>query len=224
MTTKVCAKCKQEKDLSEFHNSKRGKLKVSSICKVCDRARGKLYYKTHKESTAARHIRYRAENRKAENARARNYRRDVEWKKRRKELDHAKRIENPYKFWARDTINGHRIKKEHEINLSEEYLETLLRKTTKCPICDVDLVLGIGTGMHSSASPSLDRIDNTDILNQGNTWIICRKCNVMKQNVPMEDYIKYCKRIVDRFSDENGNMINVRLKEEWLESDKKDVM
>ena len=35
MKTKVCTKCKVEKELSEFHKSKNGKYGVNSRCKVC---------------------------------------------------------------------------------------------------------------------------------------------------------------------------------------------
>ena len=47
MKTKVCTTCRVEKELSEFHKSKKGKYGVNSRCKVCikkyDKERNKEY-------------------------------------------------------------------------------------------------------------------------------------------------------------------------------------
>jgi hypothetical protein len=43
METKICSKCKVEKDFCEFINSKRTKDGKTSICKKCNSERGKIY-------------------------------------------------------------------------------------------------------------------------------------------------------------------------------------
>jgi hypothetical protein len=38
MQTKICNKCKEEKEISEFYKQKRGKFGVSSICILCEKS------------------------------------------------------------------------------------------------------------------------------------------------------------------------------------------
>ena len=49
MKTKVCAKCLEEKPLIEFGKHKGFKDGLRYICKVCDNARRREYYKANKE-------------------------------------------------------------------------------------------------------------------------------------------------------------------------------
>jgi hypothetical protein len=49
MKTKQCTKCKKIKSISEFSKDKQSKDKHSYYCKVCQRARGKIYYQKNAE-------------------------------------------------------------------------------------------------------------------------------------------------------------------------------
>lgn len=46
---KICTKCNNEKETSEFHKSKDGKFGVRAICKECLRACDRLFYEKNKE-------------------------------------------------------------------------------------------------------------------------------------------------------------------------------
>jgi hypothetical protein len=39
--TKVCRICSEEKSLDEFHKNKRNKDGLSTVCKMCKKAKGK---------------------------------------------------------------------------------------------------------------------------------------------------------------------------------------
>ena len=51
---KQCAKCKQEKPLSEFHKQKRAKDGLQFFCKDCDRERKRNWKKINKERNPER--------------------------------------------------------------------------------------------------------------------------------------------------------------------------
>lgn len=54
METKICCRCKIEKNMSEFFNSKRNKDGKSGVCKLCNNNRGRTYYEENKEKEANR--------------------------------------------------------------------------------------------------------------------------------------------------------------------------
>lgn len=54
MITKICVKCKKEKDLSEFGNDSHRKDKHRVYCKECSRLDRKIYAELHREEIAKR--------------------------------------------------------------------------------------------------------------------------------------------------------------------------
>ena len=62
MKTKVCTKCGEEKELTEFYKKKGGKFGVTSSCKICDKADQAAYRKTNSEKIKARKAAYRKAN------------------------------------------------------------------------------------------------------------------------------------------------------------------
>lgn len=48
-TSKKCAKCKEEKLLSEFRNCKKGKYGVHGYCKICQDLKSKISYEKNKD-------------------------------------------------------------------------------------------------------------------------------------------------------------------------------
>jgi hypothetical protein len=54
MGTKKCCRCKIEKDIIEFNNSKRNKDGKSGVCKICENNRGRKYYKENREKEVKR--------------------------------------------------------------------------------------------------------------------------------------------------------------------------
>lgn len=58
-TIKVCAKCREEKPLSEFYKDRTGKYGVFLYCKLCDDARRKVYLKKNPNYAVEKHLRQR---------------------------------------------------------------------------------------------------------------------------------------------------------------------
>ena len=54
METKICCRCKLDKELSEFNNSKRNKDGKSGVCKLCSNIRGRKYYEENREKEVKR--------------------------------------------------------------------------------------------------------------------------------------------------------------------------
>jgi len=67
--TKICSKCKQEKELSCFTKNKKSKDKLSYRCKECDRS----YYLKDKDKKLAHSAKYRKEHREKYKQYLRNY-------------------------------------------------------------------------------------------------------------------------------------------------------
>ena len=71
----------------------------------------------------------------------------------------------------------------------------------KCPILEVDLVLGEA---HSyEYAPSIDRIDSTKGYVKGNVRVISLRANRMKSNATKEECILFSKNIETYFSENN---------------------
>ena len=88
METKVCSKCKEEKNIFEFGNSKKSKDKLQYSCKKCNNLRSKKYRqnnpqkireiqknwrKKNPELLYERHKRYRLQNNEKVNQRLKNF-------------------------------------------------------------------------------------------------------------------------------------------------------
>lgn len=47
---------------------------------------------------------------------------------------------------------------------------------------------------------TLDRINNEKVLLLEDVWIVCMRCNVMKNSMTFDEYIEHCRMVVDKFS------------------------
>ena len=108
-------------------------------------------------------------------------------------------FQNPIKYWCRYVLHNHR-NKGFDIRIDKSELEELAIQTTHCPICNVPFTYNNGTnGRQRTNSPSLDRIDNEDILTIDNVWIICLGCNTTKYNKSMKQFVEYCSMVSRKF-------------------------
>ena len=57
--TKICSKCKIEKDIVEFHKHPTGRGGLKSWCKSCEAVRASAYYKTPAGQLSNRNSRYK---------------------------------------------------------------------------------------------------------------------------------------------------------------------
>ncbi|MCE5296226.1 MAG: hypothetical protein LLG16_03880 [Euryarchaeota archaeon] len=103
--------------------------------------------------------------------------------------------EDPQLHWAKATLNSHK-KRGCQIFITLAELVDMARETYQCPICGTELqwLYGIGS---SKNSPTLDRAYNTNDISRETIWIICRRCNTMKQDNSFADLVKWAKRIVE---------------------------
>lgn len=110
---------------------------------------------------------------------------------------------NPsYRFrrWALNTIKTH--KKYYKIEFSLEFLIEMAEKTTHCPICGRELnwLRGHKGRRPRFSNPSLDRINNEDVMTESNIEIVCHRCNTVKSDGSYEEMINYCKAIIERYN------------------------
>lgn len=73
MQTKVCTKCGEEKEITEFHKQKRGKFGVRRVCKVCQLYYKRHYYKNNREDILESQRYYYKNNREDRLKYGRNY-------------------------------------------------------------------------------------------------------------------------------------------------------
>jgi hypothetical protein len=111
--------------------------------------------------------------------------------------------QRPHHTWALNTIYDHR-KRGFKIVFTSAELEAIASQTRCCSICNVILNWGNTTGRPQLNSPTLDRKTNAHFLTLTNTWIICFRCNLTKQNRTFVEFVRYCKKVVDNLkSDEH---------------------
>jgi hypothetical protein len=96
MKTKICTKCKVERDITEFHKNKNNKDGLTSNCKICAINRSKEYREKNLEKVNERYKVYREKNLEKEKERYKEYRE----KNLEKEIERNKkyRYENHDKF------------------------------------------------------------------------------------------------------------------------------
>lgn len=105
--------------------------------------------------------------------------------------------EHPHKLWAAGTLQDHRSKgMVTEISTAE--LEIIALHVKFCEYCGKELVYRNKGGL-CDASATLDRVDNEKVLRADNTKIVCYDCNATKRTKSFEEFVLYCKLIVDRF-------------------------
>jgi len=62
METKICRKCKLEKDINEFSKKSETKDGKQSICKYCDKQKSKEWKKNNKEKVKLQRKKYNLKN------------------------------------------------------------------------------------------------------------------------------------------------------------------
>ena len=88
---KYCTKCKQTKELTEFHKDSSRRDGLQSQCKVCKKAQIKKWKQNNPEKTRASVRKYRKKNPEKERARDKKRSKRPEYKK-RKNARHRERI------------------------------------------------------------------------------------------------------------------------------------
>ena len=112
---------------------------------------------------------------------------------------HKKYLRNksPHLTRAKSSYYSHK-QRGMILQLTISDIEEKFLSTKYCPICGKEMIIEYGNG-HNRLSPSLDRINNDSILTKDNTWIICNRCNTMKADLSMYEYVEYCKLVHEKF-------------------------
>lgn len=112
------------------------------------------------------------------------------------EFSRIKTSDSAYK-WARGTISGHKTNK-YTVNITTAELIDIAHSTPTCCYCGQELDWNLNTVTRFN-TPSLDRIDNSAVIDNTNVEIICKRCNTTKGARTKSEFINYCKIIYDKF-------------------------
>ena len=105
-----------------------------------------------------------------------------------------------HRIWSKATLSRHR-KKGHVTEISTSELTKIAKNAHVCAYCGCELDWSTyKDGKPVPNSPSLDRIGNGLIIRQNNIQIICLQCNTTKFNRTHDDFILYCKKVVEMSS------------------------
>jgi hypothetical protein len=96
------------------------------------------------------------------------------------------KIKNRKREWALGTLRNHR-KKGNEILINVDQLEELAEETTHCKYCGRKLQWERFKGF-TDAVPTLDRINNENIISIDNIDIICHNCNSAKGKLNINEF------------------------------------
>lgn len=189
-SVKKCSKCGEIKSFEDFPKNKQTKDGLRYLCKSCVKA----YNSSRHDSVMASSKKWRDKDR--DNGH-KHY-----WANRDRLLEESKkrnsfaRLNNPQRKWARCTIYRHKHN-GNIVTITVDELEKIAKSTIYCPICDCELDwVSIKT---YGNCPSLDRKYNGNRISLQNSWIICHRCNSIKNTMPMPEFVLFCKKVVERF-------------------------
>jgi len=145
MTTKICTKCRKEKDISCFCKSHRSKDGIKHRCKSCDNEYARAEYKKDPTKKKAHSVKWHNENKekvkdivKKSYMKHRERRRagEKKWRSENKE-----KIRGQYRRWVEknkdivtDTHRRNNLRSSYSMTI-EEYNKIFLFQGGKCAIC-----------------------------------------------------------------------------------------
>ena len=207
---KKCSICGELKPFSEFSKNKRSKDGLQSQCKICR----KEYYENNKEKILEYQKEYRENNKeqlkeyhkkyyKNNKDRIKKYREDNKEKIKKYRENNKDRIKEYHKEYCKNINNNKRktISASFYKHRKRGYCiivtidECMEMDTDYCYYCGCKLEWEYGTGA-STCSPTIDRLNNENILTKDNIVFACIACNAGKHSGTPEEYIERCKRVV----------------------------
>lgn len=111
--------------------------------------------------------------------------------------------------WASRTLSSHKSR-GHTINISREELIEFLENKTKCELCGRELNWESNKKKIRQDSPTLDRMNNENVIDIDNIMILCHRCNASKQDRTLKEFVDYCKEISKIHPDFLHNSIRIR--------------
>lgn len=84
--------------------------------------------------------------------------------------------------------------------ITSEELYRLACKTDQCYICGRRLNWQLGNkGKGKPDSPTLDRLNNENVLTRDNVVILCYSCNATKRDRSLLEFVEYCGAVATKF-------------------------
>lgn len=169
---KTCIFCGIQKPVDEFGNQyykNKNGVKTTHRKGLCKKCEVKRCLKWKKDNPAA------------------SNRSNLKWRKNNYENN-----------WAIATLCQHRTR-GNTTNISSKELCEIARNTKHCYICGKLLDWSSGKKVTKENSASLDRINNDNFISKENISIVCHSCNRTKSNRTMDEFLFYCKVVLERF-------------------------
>lgn len=214
---KICWRCKECKEDSEFHKRSREKDGLARECKTCKSKSDKEYNKRNEESIKAKKKIYRQNNkekvidgqRKAVEKNKEhysNYNRNYSEKRREynkrkckeRYLANKEEIAEKLKVARRAMpqkymFNAAKYRsKKFGIDFSLEVVDIIIPQI--CPILGIKIA--ITSFKKEKQSPSLDRLDNSKGYTKDNSWVISSLSNTMKNDASFEELVLFAKWVI----------------------------
>jgi 5-methylcytosine-specific restriction endonuclease McrA len=137
---------------------------------------------------------------KARQNRKKHYYKDIKVSREKARLYKREEAKNNiFRFIARNSRHHHRSE-GHEVTITLDEAEALLRAHPTCQLCGVSLDFSPERKKCSPNLPSIDRIDNGDTMTKDNVMVLCFSCNQTKSNRTLLQFINYCKMITEKFN------------------------
>lgn len=108
----------------------------------------------------------------------------------------ARRCATPYAYFH-CLLEGNFVRKHRREALTPEFLVDLWhRQNGRCAITGLPMTQIHGRGIVQT-NASIDRIDPSGGYEPNNVWLVCRAINVGKSNMTLEEYVAFCRAVVN---------------------------
>lgn len=190
---KKCARCKVEKEKTEFFKSDQTKDHCSTYCKACKSELDKEYYKFNREEILQR-VKERSLTIKEELSDYHKVYRELN-KEKLASISYLNKRKNPeVELYRRVKSRARKQKLAFDLQLSDIVIPEF------CPVLHIPLF--IGEGIASPNSPSMDRIDPTKGYTKDNVQVISYKANTMKSDANETDLILFAFWVLENYIEE----------------------
>lgn len=178
--TKICTKCKIEKELTDFHKDKKNKDGFSNRCKECAREYSKRYRKENKE----RLINNKKIYRKVNKDNLKQYNKSYYTQKRMERLEYQKNYQKENKD---KVYNLNRIKQEKEKSLGTITKE---QETVRFNFFNKSCCYCNSTNVKENYKDHIIPINDKGLNHITNTVTCCVSCNSKKRTKSLETFLK----------------------------------
>ena len=101
--------------------------------------------------------------------------------------------------WSHARLASHR-RRGFKVFIIGKELFQLASGTDSCFVCGCALDWQLGNkGSWKSNSPTLNRLDNGDIVTKENVAILCYRCNATKRDRSLGEFVAYCNDVAIKF-------------------------